>query len=192
MDLLAIGASLMLFVWIGMLPRLFFRPGRRTLQWSLNALPFWIAGLTLLCGVMGALNAVRPSEGWAAATLSLTSLGLSGAAAWLLSCTLATHERPLALWHQINDHPEHIVTSGTYTHIRHPFYASFLIALVGSFFALPHGLTLLALVAGVYRLDRTAHAEEQLLRASDFGDTYGAYMLRTGRFIPRLRRTRSG
>lgn len=184
-NLLAIGVLLVMLGWIGLLPRLFFRPGRRNLQWWLNALPFWAAGATLVAAALGVVEPLRPSRDASALSLSVASLGVSAASARLLSRTLATHERALALWHQTDDRAEHLVTSGPYAYIRHPFYASFILTLAACVLAAPHPLTLAALAVGAYRLSRTALAEEKRLVASDVGEAYTAYMRSTGRFLPR-------
>ena len=104
----------------------------------------------------------------------------------LMCFTLGTHRIPIALWHQADDAPRHIVTWGAYARIRHPFYASFLLLLAACLLACPHPITAAAFVSGCPVLNGTAAREETRLRASEFGADYAAYMARTGRFFPRL------
>ncbi len=181
-----IGMALAMLIWIGLLPRIFFRPGRRNFQWWLNAIPFWVAGATLIGVAWGVFVPWRPAHALPALAMSLASIGGSASAILLLRRTIAIHRRPLSLWHQSDDVPEHLVVDGPYAHVRHPFYTSFVIALGSSFLAAPHILTAFALVVGAYRLRRTALAEEARFRASGFGDAYVEYMRRTGRFLPKL------
>jgi protein-S-isoprenylcysteine O-methyltransferase Ste14 len=99
--------------------------------------------------------------------------------------------RHLAIDGLAEDHE--LVTHGPYRHLRHPVYASFAAIAVGtalvfrSFFLL--GLSAVLVITGLW----WANAEERLLASSEgFGDVYRAYAARTGRFFPRLRRSRTG
>jgi protein-S-isoprenylcysteine O-methyltransferase Ste14 len=183
----AIGIALLMLIWIGLLPRIFFRPGRRNLPWWLNSMPFWIAGVTLLAVAVDVASPYRFGEGWLSAVLPVASLVLSGAAARLLRRALSSHANPPALWHQQDDVPMHLVTDLAYARIRHPLYASFLLTLVACALAAPHGATLLALALGACRLHATAAAEEEKFLHSDLASQYAAYLKRTGRFVPSLR-----
>jgi protein-S-isoprenylcysteine O-methyltransferase Ste14 len=92
----------------------------------------------------------------------------------------------VALWHQRDDAPQHIVTWGAYRRIRHPFYAAFLLILAGAFLFAPSLGTAATLAFGALQLNRTAAGEERRLAASAFGADYRTYVARTGRFLPRL------
>jgi protein-S-isoprenylcysteine O-methyltransferase Ste14 len=81
-----------------------------------------------------------------------------------------------------------LVTHGPYRYVRHPMYAAFYVLALDIFL-----LTANAWVAGTFvvlltavMLMRVRHEEAVLTDA--FGDAYRAYMLHTGRFLPRLRR----
>ena len=83
------------------------------------------------------------------------------------------------------EHTTRLVTTGAYTHIRHPLYGSLLALAWGVFFKRPGALALaLALAASVF-LVATARAEEgENLRY--FGEEYRAYLRTTRMFIPHL------
>lgn len=85
--------------------------------------------------------------------------------------------------------PDHeLVTSGPYRRIRHPMYSAFY--LIGLGFLL---LSANWLPAGIYLVTLTAMyaarvgAEEQMM-IDRFGDSYLAYMQKTGRLLPRWKR----
>ncbi len=80
-----------------------------------------------------------------------------------------------------------LVTRGPYRWVRHPFYDSVALLILANalltanwFVFLTGGVALALIVA------RTRREEENLLRR--FGDSYAAYMRRTGRFLPRIGR----
>ncbi len=170
---------------IGALPRLFFRAdGRFNLMWWVTGAPYFITGFALIAGIAGAswaqpLATAEPA--WLlpaiASILVLASVGLIG-------FTLGTHRVPLALWHQDNDAPVEIVTWGAYKRIRHPFYTSFMLTQIAGVLAMPHAVTIAALVYAVAIMTVTARREERNLAASEFGAEYQTYMANTGRFVP--------
>ena len=78
-----------------------------------------------------------------------------------------------------------LVTTGPYRWIRHPFYSSAALVILGNslvaanwFFFAAGCLMFLLLVI------RTRKEEQNLI--TRFGDDYRSYMQRTGRFVPRL------
>jgi protein-S-isoprenylcysteine O-methyltransferase Ste14 len=171
---------------IGSLPRIFFRPGRLNLDWWLTAAPFFVTAAVIGAGLVGFASpfaAASPGRDAAAVVLG-------GASLLLLGYTLGTHTRPLGLWHQKQDVPEHLVTEGAYAWVRHPFYAAFLLALGACTIAFPHPATVGALAYATVRLNRTAAAEEERFLRSAFAASYAAYVVRTGRFWPRAGRSR--
>ena len=82
-----------------------------------------------------------------------------------------------------------LVTTGPYARVRHPAYTAFLI-MDGAAFLLFFNVVLIATFAARLAIATLrARGEEELLRSeAGFGDRYGDYMVRTGRFLPRLRK----
>jgi protein-S-isoprenylcysteine O-methyltransferase Ste14 len=172
-------------VLIGLLPKVFFRKdGRFNLMWWVTALPFFLCALFLLLAMAGYIPAFV-LDGWREA-LEIISVPPGVASIALIFYTLGTHRIPIALWHQENDAPAHIVTYGAYRRIRHPFYASFILGLLGAFIFFPHPGTLYTFLHGLVVLNITAAKEEKRLSASEFGAEYKQYIQRTGRFLPRF------
>lgn len=99
----------------------------------------------------------------------------------------------LAVWARINigrnwgvpmskkENPE-LVTTGPYSRIRHPIYAGFLLAMLGSAVGLsPVWLLPLVVMGGVFVY--AARREEQEL-TNQFPQVYSAYVQRTSRLVP--------
>jgi len=173
------------FALIGSLPFVFFKEGRFNLMWCLTGAPYILSSAVLIASYAGLLTPVTGYGYWTvvgaviAVPLSVTSIAL-------IFLTLGTHRVPLALWHQQNDAPHHIVTYGPYKRIRHPFYAAFLLACFGAFVFSPQLGTLVAFIYAVFILNFTAQREERRLRDSEFGSEYKQYMQQAGRFWPKL------
>jgi protein-S-isoprenylcysteine O-methyltransferase Ste14 len=180
---------LFLFAYATMwsLPRAFFRrDGRQNFRWWITAAPHTIAPYLLVAGYLGWLTPFAPFGPGAARWLDAISVLFGAAAIALEFATVSAHRTPLALWHQRNDAPKEIVTWGPYGRVRHPFYASFLLLMVGTLLAFPHVSTIACFAAALGLFTFTAAGEEKRLLASDFGAEYAAYLKRTGRFPPRL------
>ena len=180
----ALTLALVTFAVTGGLPRFFFRSdGTFNLKWWATAWPFFAAPALLALGYLGYLSPLT-TEGLVAreviaVLLFSLSIGMQG-------LTVGTNRVPLALWHQENDAPVNIVTYGAYRYIRHPFYSSFLVAMLGAVILFPHALTAALFVYLCIALNTTAAREERRLSASTFGKEYQAYVARTGRFLPRI------
>ncbi len=173
------------FLLIGALPLCFFkRDGRFNLRWFLTAAPFFAASFFLLGLIFGVLHPESPARTEWGNVLDLVAVPFAVASIGLIFFTVGTHRIPLALWHQSNDAPQHIVTYGPYRWVRHPFYVAFLLALTGVCIDYPHPMTVLTLLYGYVVLNGTASREEKRLCVSEFGDEYATYMKRTGRFFP--------
>jgi len=82
-----------------------------------------------------------------------------------------------------------LAQEGPYRYIRHPAYTAIVTGAGGlsTLYLSPPLAVITVLLVGmaVYR----AHMEEELLGSPEaFGETYRAYVARTGRFLPRIRR----
>ena len=76
-----------------------------------------------------------------------------------------------------------LVTHGPYRWVRHPFYDSAALSVVGCFLVVSNWFLLLTGgVVLILLVVRTRTEEEKLL--ARFGDAYRRYMERTGRFLP--------
>lgn len=171
------------FILVGALPFIFFKKGHKNLRWWLTAFPFFLCALFLIIAYFTQISSFNYLSGWRLQTDLIATL-LSVASISLMSYTIGCHKVPLNLWHQNNDYPDHIVTYGPYAKIRHPFYASFLLTLLGSFIFFMHPLTLLTLIYGIIVMQITAVREEKFLLK--FDKSYGEYIKKTGRFFPKF------
>jgi len=174
------------FAFVALLPRLFFRQGSLNLRWFLTGAPYLLSPAALVAARQGLLASWVPPDSRLQAVLELASVPLGALSIALIALTIGTHKIPIALWHQQDDAPHSIVTWGPYARLRHPFYASFLTALLGALLFSVNAGTLLAFFYALIVLELTARREERRLCASEFGAEYAAYMQRTGRFLPRL------
>jgi protein-S-isoprenylcysteine O-methyltransferase Ste14 len=82
-----------------------------------------------------------------------------------------------------------LITAGVYRHVRHPMYAATFLWAIAQLLLLHNwlaGPTFLVAFLPLYL--RRVRREEQML-LDHFGDAYRAYISRTGRIVPRLRRS---
>jgi protein-S-isoprenylcysteine O-methyltransferase Ste14 len=84
-----------------------------------------------------------------------------------------------------------LVTAGPYRWVRHPFYDSVGLLLLGNALAAANWFVFAGGVVLLTMLRLRTNAEEARLLAR-FGDAYRTYMAHTGRFVPRLGRTAAG
>jgi protein-S-isoprenylcysteine O-methyltransferase Ste14 len=146
-----------------------------------------LSGLVVWLGVAAFL--IDPaSMAWSSLSLPLwlrwTGVGIGVLAAALMFWTMRRLGKNLT--DTVVTRREHtLVTQGPYRWVRHPFYDSAAMFVIGiallaaNCFILATG----AFAIGVLVL-RTRIEEEKLL--ARFGDPYRAYMARTGRFLPKL------
>jgi len=82
-----------------------------------------------------------------------------------------------------------LVTRGPYSRIRHPTYTGIVLMFLASTLLFLHIVLVVGFVAVLGIAYRKAVLEEELLSSEEgFGQEYRDYMLKTGRFLPRLRK----
>jgi protein-S-isoprenylcysteine O-methyltransferase Ste14 len=120
----------------------------------------------------------HPIQGW---------LGLSVAIAALVMFHL-THRALGRNWSiSLDVREDHqLVTDGIYRRVRHPMYSAFWLWTIAQALLLPNWVAgFSGLVGfGILFFGRVAREERMMLEA--FGDSYRAYMARTGRVFPSL------
>jgi protein-S-isoprenylcysteine O-methyltransferase Ste14 len=127
------------------------------MAWSAVPLPPWLRWIGVLFGVAGGSLLI-----WA-----FRSLGPN------LTDTVVTRR------------VHTLVITGPYRYVRHPFYAAATLSVIANalvaanWFLLVGGLLAISLI-----VLRTRREEDRLVER--FGDSYRAYMRRTGRFLPRI------
>jgi protein-S-isoprenylcysteine O-methyltransferase Ste14 len=82
--------------------------------------------------------------------------------------------------------PEHLQAGGPYRLVRHPFYASYLLAFLAGGLAAGTPWIVPAVAAGAWTYWRAARGEEEAFAGSPLADAYRRYAERTGMFAPRL------
>jgi protein-S-isoprenylcysteine O-methyltransferase Ste14 len=87
-----------------------------------------------------------------------------------------------------NDTPEFLCTSGPFAYIRNPFYTSYLLSYVGAAMMFPGMLAYVVVIVMFFFFWRATRLEERKFARSPLAADYSRYRLRTGRFIPRVRR----
>lgn len=174
---------------IGGLPFFFFRrDGRFNARWWMTGAPFFLCGAFLVAAAFGLFIPIGYQSEWGP-LLATASVPLAAGSIAMIFATVGIHRIPLSLWHQENDAPKQIVTYGPYRRVRHPFYVSFLMTLIGAVIYAPHPITVGLLLYGYAILNYTAAKEEARLQESEFGNEYKSYMESTGRFLPWSGRT---
>jgi protein-S-isoprenylcysteine O-methyltransferase Ste14 len=82
--------------------------------------------------------------------------------------------------------PDALCDQGPYAYIRHPIYASYLLAFLAMLVAMPGSITLVVFVFNVGLFTHAARSDERSLASSTFGTEYAEYRKRTGMFLPRI------
>jgi protein-S-isoprenylcysteine O-methyltransferase Ste14 len=80
-----------------------------------------------------------------------------------------------------------LVTEGPYRWVRHPLYTTALVLLLGLGLMAGSWFVLLAIVIASALLRVLVIPREEQALMAKFGERYQAYMLRTGRLVPRVR-----
>ncbi len=178
------------------------RPGRAArLRASLGSPPLTVRGgyvalvVPLLYPLVVVLAPGWGYEGWlnwsSRMDVALQGVGLGLWAAGIL--VLVWSARVLARYLGVDGVTEdhELVASGPYRYVRHPVYGSFTAIAAGLGLVFRSYLLVGVAVVWVAAALWWVREEEALLSSSEgFGDAYGIYRERTGRFLPRLRQVR--
>jgi len=115
----------------------------------------------------------------------------------ILVCSLALYESARhVIWGRgfyiawSGDVPEALCERGPYAYIRHPIYASYVLAFLAMLVAMPTLITLAVFVFNAGLFTHAALSDERSLASGAFAADYALYKKRTGMFLPRIvRRT---
>ena len=141
-----------------------------------GAMATWIVGLGM---------PIHPVNGAFAAVLLVAAL-------WLYEWARHTI-RYRRFGVAFGDHvPEALCEAGPYRWVRHPVYASYLLAFCAVAIALPHWVTLISLAGNAALFVYTALNDEKEIAGSALAADYAAYRERTGMFLPRFSRSAPG
>jgi protein-S-isoprenylcysteine O-methyltransferase Ste14 len=82
--------------------------------------------------------------------------------------------------------PDALCDQGPYAHIRHPIYASYILAFLAVLVAMPTLITLAVFVFNAGLFTHAAFSDERSLASGTFAADYALYKQRTGIFLPRI------
>jgi protein-S-isoprenylcysteine O-methyltransferase Ste14 len=145
-----------------------------------------VSGLVLACE--GAAIAAGPVP---AARMAVAAGLLALSLALFLWAARTNRERPLMLAFAASA-PEHLQTRGPYALVRHPFYASYLLAFLGGLVAAATPWLVPAVALGAFTYWRAAAGEERGFAESPLRDAHRVYAARVGMFVPRVSALRRG
>lgn len=159
----------------------FARPAKPS--WLMKA----VASLATLFGILQVMAMVSVSA--ASVILSMVAFVFYGAALSLFSWAVRItrgHRFPLAF---TPTSPTMVLAEGPFRWVRHPFYASYLLYWVaGACATQAWWMIVPVIVMGGLYWRATVQEETEFLQGEQ-ADVYRAYIARTGRFFPRLRRS---
>ena len=84
--------------------------------------------------------------------------------------------------------PDALCDRGPYAYIRHPIYASYILAFLAVLVAMPTLITLAVFVFNAGLFSHAALSDERSLASGTFAADYALYRRRTGMFLPRVLR----
>lgn len=188
MDLSLLIALLSMFAAFTMVGLIFFKKGEHTTGWYLTLMPFVIMASLLGMFFFGQLPTLVTLDSLLYRIFTCVSAVLGASAMLLFGTALGAHQDRIPMWHQQQDKPYQIVHWGVYRYIRHPFYASYYVYMIACAFAAPTYSVWVTAAYCLTALNLTAVREEKELLGV-FGKEYAEFMLRTGRFVPRVQKS---
>ena len=154
-------------------------------------------GIPLLFFVDGFADSIRiiyrPSLTFSAGPdLALQIVGIVASAAGLAILYLVGRKLAVHVYRKAVDERQ-LMTTGVHRHVRHPFYLHFILLPVGLFLITLNYLALLVLVSYGMLWEPTPVTswmrEDERFLVERYGAEAEAYFARTGRVLPRLRRS---
>lgn len=166
------------FIWMVIGAGLVFTPNptgrRRDMRSGWIALSFWAMAAATSRGV-----APPP---WMAA-IGVAGLAMAFA---LFNWAAASIRGRMFSYVLSDDTPQFLHTSGPYRYVRNPFYASYLLALIGTELLWPTIWGAIIAIAMVGYFEWVARFEERKFANSPVAAEYARYKARTGRLLPRF------
>lgn len=136
----------------------------QALAWATLQLPLWLRSIGILLGMIALLWFIWVHR----------SLGSN------LSVRLRIKES------------QTLAVDGPYRWIRHPMYTAFYVLHIAVFFLTANWFIGVTWLAGLTIIILLRVKREEAMLLARFGDKYNAYMERTGRFLPRINRSKPG
>lgn len=146
----------------------------------LSAVPCAVSGIVWMIDPRRMVWSAMPIPAWLR-WVGVAIAGCTGLLVWWTFQNLGKNLTDTV----VTRHDSSLVTSGPYRYVRHPFYLAFLLGLIGGGLATANWFVLLVgFVPFGFIVARTRIEEAKLVER--FGDEYRDYMLRVGRFFPRI------
>jgi protein-S-isoprenylcysteine O-methyltransferase Ste14 len=168
-------------------------PAIRAWRWMTTAITIAIPLLFVIDGFVDAIEILYAPElsFFAGPDLALQIVGIVLSVAGLAILIGVGRKLAVNVYRRAIDERE-MMTTGAHRYVRHPFYIQFLVLPIGLFLLTMNYLALLVLAAYTTLWQPTTvvgwmRLEEDDLRRR-YGDEAEAYLSRTGRVLPRLRR----
>lgn len=83
-----------------------------------------------------------------------------------------------------------LVTRGLFERVRNPIYSSMVLAVLGTFLVVPNAVTVASTVLVAIGVELLVRLVEEPYLSSEHGPAFARYTARTGRFLPRIGRSR--
>jgi protein-S-isoprenylcysteine O-methyltransferase Ste14 len=117
--------------------------------------------------------------------VQIVGIGLVGLGCFIFLWSVVVRGKHSVAWAMREEHQ--LVTWGPYRYVRHPSYLGYFLMFIGFFLLTLNLIALVPWMAIPGYVSVTVY--EELLLVQRFGDRYRQYQSRTGRFLPRRRRS---
>ena len=172
------------------------KEGAGTRVWHIAAMTITI-GIPLAFAIDGLFGGIgilysRDLSFFAGPDLALQIVGI-GLSAGCLAILIGVGRKLAVRVYRLGAEERALMTTGLHRYVQHPFYLQFLLLPVGLFLLTLNYLAVLVFISyntlwGPRFITSWANEEEAEMRRRH-GSDYDAYVARTGRFFPRLRRS---